>query len=45
MSAADLNRLALQAIDVYVGNKEPPSSILRNIIADYLETNDDDEAR
>ncbi|KPN93032.1 DUF6036 family nucleotidyltransferase [Pseudomonas nunensis] len=40
----DLNRLALQAIDVYVGNKEPPYSILKRIIADYLETNDDDEA-
>lgn len=40
----DLNRLALQAIDVYVGNKEPPHSILKRIIADYLETHDDDEA-
>jgi len=40
----DLKRLALQAIDVYVGNKEPPRSILKRIIADYLETTDDDEA-
>ncbi|MNN52612.1 hypothetical protein D3C81_1673220 [compost metagenome] len=38
----DLNRLALQAIDVYVGNQEPPRSILRSIIADYLETTDDE---
>ncbi|WP_257153439.1 DUF6036 family nucleotidyltransferase [Pseudomonas sp. ICMP 561] len=40
----DLNRLALQAIDVYVGNKEPPQSILHAIITDYLETAHDDEA-
>ena len=40
----DLNRLATHAIDVYVGNKEPPTSILKRIIADYLETNDEDEA-
>lgn len=38
----DLDRLALQAIDVYVGNQEPPRSILRRIIAEYLETTDDE---
>ncbi|MVV47771.1 hypothetical protein EJA72_05845 [Pseudomonas sp. PB120] len=34
---AELRRLALQAIDVYVGNKEPPTSVLTNILQDYLE--------
>jgi hypothetical protein len=33
---------ALQAIDVYVGNKEPPTSVLTNILQDYLETTGDD---
>jgi hypothetical protein len=36
--ASDFERLALQAIDCYVGNHEPPTSILRNILEDYLET-------
>jgi hypothetical protein len=40
----ELRRLALQAIDVYVGNKEPPASVLTHILQDYLE-NTDDEAR
>lgn len=35
-------RLALQAIDVYVGNKESPTSVLNNILQDYLEMKDDD---
>jgi hypothetical protein len=39
--AADFERLALQAIDCYVGNHEPPTSILRNILQDYLEPTDD----
>jgi hypothetical protein len=30
----------LQAIDMYVGNKEQPRSILSNILHDYLETTD-----
>lgn len=38
------HRLALQAIDVYVGNRAQPTSILINILQDYLETTDD-EAR
>lgn len=38
----ELRRLALQAIDVYVGNKEPPTSVLTNILQDYLETTVDD---
>jgi hypothetical protein len=38
---ADFQRLALQAIDCYVGNHEPPTSILRNILQDYLEPNHD----
>lgn len=37
---AELRRLALQAIDMYVGNKEPPRSILNTILHDYLETAD-----
>ncbi|WP_347904314.1 DUF6036 family nucleotidyltransferase [Pseudomonas purpurea] len=37
---AELRRLALQAIDVYVGNKEPPTSVLTNILQDYLENID-----
>ena len=37
---AELRQLALQAIDMYVGNKEPPRSILTNILHDYLETAD-----
>ncbi|OLY72072.1 hypothetical protein AU074_12910 [Pseudomonas sp. ATCC PTA-122608] len=36
----ELRRLALQAIDMYVGNKEPPRSVLTNILHDYLETID-----
>jgi hypothetical protein len=36
----DFRRLALQAIDVYVGNKEPPTSVLSNILHDYLEESD-----
>lgn len=42
IQASELNRLALQAIDVYVGDKEQPRSILRNLLADYLEETDDD---
>jgi hypothetical protein len=42
--ASDFERLALQAIDCYVGNHEPPTSILRNILQDYLETADGDSA-
>ena len=38
--AAEFERLALQAIDCYVGNHEPPTSILTNILRDYLETAD-----
>ncbi|MHC8298074.1 DUF6036 family nucleotidyltransferase [Pseudomonas sp. ZS1P83] len=38
----ELRRLALQAIDVYVGNKEPSTSVLTNILQDYLETTDGD---
>lgn len=38
----ELRRLTLQAIDVYVGNKEPPTSVLTNILQDYLETTDGD---
>jgi hypothetical protein len=38
----EFRRLALQAIDVYVGNKEPPISVLTNILHDYLESPDDD---
>ncbi|MBO0492692.1 hypothetical protein J1G37_06245 [Pseudomonas sp. Marseille-Q1929] len=37
---AELRRLAMQAIDMYVGNKEPPKSILTNILHEYLETAD-----
>jgi len=40
---AELRRLALQAIDVYVGNKEPPTSVLSHILQNYLE-NPDGEA-
>ncbi|MGZ0718937.1 DUF6036 family nucleotidyltransferase [Pseudomonas palleroniana] len=36
----ELRQLALEAIDMYVGNKEPPRSILTNILHDYLETTD-----
>ncbi len=36
----ELHGLALQAIDMYVGNKEQPRSILSNILHDYLETTD-----
>lgn len=35
--AADFERLAVQAIDCYVGNHEPPASILNTILQDYLE--------
>lgn len=38
----ELRRLALEAIDVYVGNKEPPTSVLANILQDYLESPDDE---
>jgi hypothetical protein len=34
---SELRRLALQAIDVYVGNKEQPTSVLSNLLQDYLE--------
>lgn len=37
---SDFRRLALQAIDVYVGNKEQPASVLFNILQDYLEEPD-----
>jgi len=40
--SSELRRLALQAIDVYVGNKEPPISVLTNILQDYLEEKDDE---
>lgn len=38
----ELRRLALQAIDVYVGNKESPTSVLENILQNYLENTDDE---
>ena len=38
----EFRRLALQAIDVYVGNKEAPISVLTNILHDYLESTDDE---
>ena len=38
----EFRRLALQAIDVYVGNKEPSISVLTNILHDYLESTDDE---
>lgn len=38
----EFRRLALQAIDMYVGNKEPPASVLTNILHDYLETEVDE---
>lgn len=38
--ASDFRYLALAAIDCYVGNHEPPTSVLRNILQDYLETLD-----
>lgn len=41
---AELRRLALEAIDVYVGNKEPPTSVLTHILQEYLDI-PDDEAR
>ena len=40
--STELHRLALQAIDVYVGNKEPPISVLTHILHDYLESSDDE---
>ncbi|WP_338584832.1 DUF6036 family nucleotidyltransferase [Pseudomonas sp. MAG733B] len=40
--SSEFRRLALQAIDVYVGNKEPPISVLTNILHDYLESTDDE---
>ncbi|AWY44466.1 hypothetical protein DKY63_24340 [Pseudomonas putida] len=40
--STEFHRLALQAIDVYVGNKEQPISVLTNILQDYLETTDDE---
>ncbi|UCP09217.1 hypothetical protein K5R88_25965 [Pseudomonas sp. MM213] len=40
--SADFHRLALQAIDVYVGNKEPPTSVLTQILEDYLENTDEE---
>ncbi|WP_431481400.1 DUF6036 family nucleotidyltransferase [Pseudomonas thivervalensis] len=36
----ELRRLALQAIDVYVGHKEPPTSALTYILQNYLENTD-----
>lgn len=39
---AELRRLAMQAIDVYVGNKEPPTSVLTHILQNYLENTDDE---
>ena len=39
---SELRRLALQAIDVYVGNKAQPTSVLSNILQDYLEKADDE---
>jgi hypothetical protein len=39
--ASEFERLALQAIDCHIGNHEPPTSILKNILQDYLETADD----
>ena len=38
--SSEFRRLALQAIDVYVGNKEQPTSVLTNILLDYLEKAD-----
>jgi hypothetical protein len=38
----EFRRLALQAIDVHVINKEPPISVLTNILHDYLESTDDE---
>ena len=40
--ATEFRRLALQAIDMSVGNKESPRSILTNILHDYLETEVDE---
>jgi len=40
--SSELRRLALQAIDVYVGNKEPPTSVLNHILQNYLEDTDDE---
>jgi len=37
---AELSRLASQAIDVYVGNKESPTSVLTSILQNYLENTD-----
>ncbi|WP_313048207.1 DUF6036 family nucleotidyltransferase [Pseudomonas soli] len=36
----DLRRLALEAIDVYVGSKEPPTTVLTNLLQDFLEPED-----
>ncbi|CAG8871039.1 hypothetical protein PS627_04250 [Pseudomonas fluorescens] len=33
----ELRRLALEAIDVYVGNKEPPTSVLTSLLQEFLE--------
>lgn len=41
VSTAELEQLALQAIDVYVGNKESPRSILRGIIGDLEGTHEE----
>lgn len=40
VSPVDLERLALEAIDVYVGNKDSPRSILLNLIAEREATDD-----
>jgi hypothetical protein len=41
VSTVELERLALQAIDVYVGNKESPRSILRGIIGNWETTHEE----
>lgn len=38
--STEFHRLALQAIDVYVGNKELRTSVLTHILQDYLENAD-----
>lgn len=40
--ASKFECLALEAIDCYVGNHEPPTSILRNILQDYLELSNEE---
>ncbi len=36
----ELRRLALEAIDVYVGSKEPPTTVLTHLLRDFLEPED-----